>query len=959
MSDVQTEERARSGPAELPPIYLDRAEVAARYLAGEGLEIGALHFPLDLPPQARARYVDRMEVEQLRREYPELDDKELTPVDVIDDGERLTTIPDGSQDFIVANGFLEHCEDPIGTLQTHLGKIKPGGVLFYAVPDKRYTFDWRRPLTPLDHMILDHEEGPERSRSQHYEEWTRLVPDEIESEEWVARTARELEESRYSIHTHVWTQAEFLKLVLYCRERFEQAFDIEACVRRSIELIVVLRKRGPFPDPHPPPAATAPAPLAAPPAPPAPAPAGPATAIPLTALRPALDGGWPRDARWLPAVAIGSRERPALLQPTDTAIAFRLRCGPGARLRAWASLPADAWRLAGGASLRAVLRDGDGRETEVWSGFVGGFWRPRGRRWVRVDAPLDAVDGDVDLVLSAAPVSLGGSAAGHVLWGDPTIHVASPRTLPEPPPADAPGPLRWEPRGAPCPDGPLISILTPVHDPDPAILRDTLASVRRQTFGTWELCLVDDGSSDPRVVEMLERAVADDERVRLVRREQAGGIASATNAALEMARGDYVALLDHDDLLADDALELVAEAIADHPDADMLYSDEDLIDRGERVWLYLKPDWSPDFLRSVMYTCHLGVYRRSLATAVGGFRSEFDGAQDYDFVLRVTERTDRIVHVPRVLYRWRAHERSAARSTEAKPYAYAAARRAIAAHLERAGIDAEAGFGAARGEYRLVHRVQAASRTAVILPVPRVDPALARALESSRPQVEIVLCGPSEALHACAPAEGMRIVETEPGLARGALANRAAAATNADHLVLLDAPVETLTRDWLERIVGFATQPGVGAAAAKVIAADGRIEHAGIVLVDGLPMPVLYGADGREPGLLGVARVPSNVSAVSGVVAIGRETLERLGGMDEQLDQLAEIDFCLRARDRGLRIVSVPDAIVRRVDGVPPVADADELAAFRLRWRDRLGPDPYYNPGFQRHRADFAAGDDA
>jgi SAM-dependent methyltransferase len=228
-----------TGPKDAAPVFLDaRAEFAKRFLAGVGLEIGALHLPLATPAAAKVRYVDRMPVERLRAEYPELEGWDLTPVDVIDDGERLTTIPEGSQDFIVANHFLEHCEDPIRTIGTHLGKLRPGGVLFYAVPDKRYTFDHRRPVTPLEHMIEDHEQGPERSRSDHYAEWIRMVKDEP------PQRAAELEREAYSIHMHVWTQAEFLRLVLHCRVRFGEAFDLEAAARQGIEFIVILRKAG-------------------------------------------------------------------------------------------------------------------------------------------------------------------------------------------------------------------------------------------------------------------------------------------------------------------------------------------------------------------------------------------------------------------------------------------------------------------------------------------------------------------------------------------------------------------------------------------------------------------------------------------------------------------------------------------------------------------------------------------
>jgi SAM-dependent methyltransferase len=260
--DNQGQAAAEVAQEPQPPIYVDaRDEFAGRFLTGEGLEIGPLHLPLRMQPHAKVRYVDRMLTRELREEYPELADWNLTEVDIVDDGEKLLTIDEESQDFIVANHFLEHCENPIRTIETHLGKVKPGGILFYAVPDKRYTFDFRRPLTPLEHMVADYEQGPERSRSGHYEEWARLVYDEpsvgteadASSEEWVAKKARELEEAAYSIHMHVWTQAEFLALILACRVRCDEGFDIEAAAKQGIEFMVVLRKHGQYPAVSPPP----------------------------------------------------------------------------------------------------------------------------------------------------------------------------------------------------------------------------------------------------------------------------------------------------------------------------------------------------------------------------------------------------------------------------------------------------------------------------------------------------------------------------------------------------------------------------------------------------------------------------------------------------------------------------------------------------------------------------------
>lgn len=217
-----------------------RLRIAKRYLAGDGIEIGALHNPLPLPKAARVRYVDRLPVPELRAHYPELEQEPLVEVDIIDDGERLETIGDSTQDFVVANHFLEHTQDPIGTLLNAYRVLRPGGVLYLAVPDKRHTFDVDRPLTPVDHLVRDHEEGSEVSRREHFEEWARLV-DRVPAAE-VSQRAEQLMEQDYSIHFHVWTQRELLELLLALRERFELDFEIELLERIEYEVVFVLRK---------------------------------------------------------------------------------------------------------------------------------------------------------------------------------------------------------------------------------------------------------------------------------------------------------------------------------------------------------------------------------------------------------------------------------------------------------------------------------------------------------------------------------------------------------------------------------------------------------------------------------------------------------------------------------------------------------------------------------------------
>lgn len=215
---------------------LDRELLSYRFIRGEGIEIGALNAPLPVRPGAKVRYVDRMA--DLDSQYPELGGK-MVKVDIVDNGETLATVPDGSQDFVIANHFLEHCQDPIATLANLTRVLRPGGVLYMAVPEKRFTFDHRRPPTPLEHLIRDHEEGPEVSRLGHFEEFTRLVHD-IRGEEAVAEHVRTLVEKDYSIHFHVWTQLEFLDLVRYAMQRY--TMQLEAFVQNGIECVTVLRK---------------------------------------------------------------------------------------------------------------------------------------------------------------------------------------------------------------------------------------------------------------------------------------------------------------------------------------------------------------------------------------------------------------------------------------------------------------------------------------------------------------------------------------------------------------------------------------------------------------------------------------------------------------------------------------------------------------------------------------------
>ena len=222
-----------------PEELLRRKTIAGAYLRGRGIEIGALHNPLKVPKTARVRYVDRMGTADLRKEYPELDGKKLVSVDILDDGTTLATLADGTQDFVIANHFVEHCEDPIRALGNMLRVLKDGGILYLAIPDKRYTFDRDRPVTPIEHLMRDYQEGPAWSRRQHFEEWTRLV-NRVRDEKRVARETDDLMAKRAPIHFHVWTQADLIELIAALRRMWP--FDVELLFKRHNEVIFVLRK---------------------------------------------------------------------------------------------------------------------------------------------------------------------------------------------------------------------------------------------------------------------------------------------------------------------------------------------------------------------------------------------------------------------------------------------------------------------------------------------------------------------------------------------------------------------------------------------------------------------------------------------------------------------------------------------------------------------------------------------
>jgi GT2 family glycosyltransferase len=517
-----------------------------------------------------------------------------------------------------------------------------------------------------------------------------------------------------------------------------------------------------------------------------------------------------------------------------------------------------------------------------------------------------------------------------------------------------------------------FSIVTPVHDPPLYLLEACLASIAAQTFGDFELCLVDDGSASPAVRASLRRAVAADHRVRLIERPAAGGIVAASNDAVAMARGEFVALVDHDDRLDPRALALIDDALRTDPDIDYVYTDEDKLAGDGTVYdTFYKPDWSPERLRSQNYCTHLSVLRRALVEDVGRFRPGFDGSQDHDLILRVTERARRVHHVPEVLYHWCITPGSAAGDPDAKPYAREAGRRAVAEHTERVGIPATVEHLATPGHYR-VRRTRPKPAPSVSIVIPTVGTArpvwgVARPLVlgavrsllgvTEYPHVEVVVVLDPDTPAAVIDALGaldVRLVEGDGPFNYSARCNMGVAASSGELVVLLNDDTLVEQPDWLDVMLGFFHEPDVGVVGARLLYADGTLQHGGILL-NTQPLHIFHGFAGDDPGVFGLLEIDREVSAVTGAcLATPRALYDELGGLPEEFAvAFNDLDYCLRVRRTGRRIIWTPHATLYHFESQTraPYAEQPEIDLVYRRWGDELVHDPYGNPHFAPKQA--------
>lgn len=515
---------------------------------------------------------------------------------------------------------------------------------------------------------------------------------------------------------------------------------------------------------------------------------------------------------------------------------------------------------------------------------------------------------------------------------------------------------------------PTISVVTPVYDTDEGVLRECVASVRAQTYGKWQLCLVDDASPSPHVWPLLVELAAPDPRIRVRRREVNGGIVAASNDAIALSDGNVVALLDHDDLLHPSALREIANIFIHEPDVDYVYSDEDIVDMGGRRGNpFYKPDWSPERFRNQMYTCHLSAIRRSVGDEVGWFRPGYDGSQDWDLILRVTERARRIVHIPKVLYHWRTVPTSVLSGDDVKPYAYEAAKRAIADHCERVGIDAEVIELERRGHFRVKRRVQGTPLVSIVIPtrggrgavwgrerVMVVEAVRSILNRSTWEQLELVVVAdgdtPGEVIDELQSLTGerLRLVPFNRPFDFSAKCNLGAAHASGELLLFLNDDVEVITPDWIESLAGLAQEPDVGAVGCELLFEDGRIQHVGHVLIGGDPGHLLFG---RSPETLAnrlAVCLDREVSGVTGAALMCRaDVFDEVGGFSPEFPgNYQDVDFCMKVRASGRRVVVTPHARLYHFESMSrdPTVSTTELARLRERWWTWTHQDPYYNP---------------
>lgn len=530
---------------------------------------------------------------------------------------------------------------------------------------------------------------------------------------------------------------------------------------------------------------------------------------------------------------------------------------------------------------------------------------------------------------------------------------------------------------------PLISVVMPVFNPPAKFLELAIQSVIAQLYPNWELCIADDASTDPSVHEVLSRYEKIDSRIKVCRRKTNGHISEASNSALELAKGEFVALLDHDDELAPHALYMICEELNKDSSLDLIYSDEDKKSPlGVRFNPHFKSDWNRELFLSQNYLCHLTTYRTEVIRRVGGFRKGLEGAQDWDLALRVVDAIDekKIRHIPHILYHWRVIEGSTAQSTSYKPYVMEAQKRAVEEHLKRRGEEGRVEINDAISHLR-VHFAVPAGEPKVTLVIPTKDQAglLSRCVASilqktTYKNFDIIVVNNGscesetfELFDEFEKSERIRILHDDREFNFSRINNDAIKATDSPYVAFINNDLEVISETWLSEMIGHASREGVGAVGAKLLYPNGLVQHAGIILgIGGVAGHNHKGRPRYDVGYFNRLILPQNLSAVTAAcLVMKRDVFSEVGGFDEDGLSVAfnDVDLCLKIRKAGYRIVYTPyaelyhfESASRGYETTPEkfVRFEGEIATMQSRWKDVLKNDPYYNPNLTLLHEDFS-----
>lgn len=533
------------------------------------------------------------------------------------------------------------------------------------------------------------------------------------------------------------------------------------------------------------------------------------------------------------------------------------------------------------------------------------------------------------------------------------------------------------------PDPQKFSILVPLYNTKEQYLTQMLDSVKNQTYPNWELCLADGSDEAHTYVQSICESEADkDPRIRYQKLKTNEGISGNTNACIRMATGGWYALFDHDDLLHPSALFEMMKVISTRP-ADLIYTDENTFNETPKDAFnpHFKPDYAPDNLRANNYICHFTAFRRELLEkAGGGFRPEFDGSQDHDLILRLTEQAEHIVHIPKILYYWRAHKGSTAEAIQAKPYVIEAGKKAVQAHLNRLNIKGTVEDGPCPSMYRLRYELTSTPLVSILIPNKDHKDDLKRCIDSIQNKTtyenyEIIVIENNSTepetfkyYETLKHNPNIKVIPYGKPFNFSAINNEGARAAKGEQLLLLNNDTEVLSPDWIQEMLMYAQREDVGAVGAKLYYPDGTIQHAGI----GIGIKMLAGHWHKNfpkdrPGYFGRLTYAQDVSAVTAAcMMIPKKVYEELHGLDESFSVVFnDVDFCLRVREAGYLIVWTPWAELVHYESKSRGSDEDtpekkaffvkETNRFQRRWNKILTEgDPYYNPNLTREKEDFS-----